>query len=95
MSSTAKKSAKSAAKKTKTSARRKLTSTARLPLDAKIVVSKTVEKPEFREGTAVARRVAAVLASNGKPVEAALKRGARTSTVRYLEKSNVIRLITK
>lgn len=59
---------------------------------AKIVVRKTAEVPEFREGTAVAKRVQAVLSSNGKPVEAALKKGARTSTVRYLAKAKVIDL---
>jgi hypothetical protein len=65
-----------------------------MPVDhaAKIVVRKDAEVPEFREGTAVYKRVRAVLASNGKPVETALKRGARTSTVRFLAKAKVITL---
>lgn len=66
---------------------------AALDKGAKIVVNKSVDVPEFREGTAVAKRVGAVLASGGKTVEAALKKGARTSTVRYLAKAKVIRLV--
>lgn len=57
---------------------------------AKIVVNKSVELPEFRKGTAVAKRVNAVLSSNGKPVETAIKKGARASTVRFLAKAKVI-----
>jgi hypothetical protein len=60
----------------------------------KIVVNKSVDAPEFREGSAVAKRVAAVMGAGGKTVELALKRGARTSTVRYLAKAKVIRLVT-
>lgn len=87
MSKTAKKVAKKAAKAAKTVI---------IALDpsAKIVVNKSIEAPAFREGTAVAKRVSAVLASNGKPVEFAIKKGARPSTVRFLAKAKVIRLIT-
>ena len=60
---------------------------------AKIVVNKSVAVPEFRDGSAVQKRVNAVLAARGKTVELALKRGARTSTVRYLAKAKVIKLV--
>lgn len=58
----------------------------------RIVVNKKAELPPFRDGTGVAKRVNAVIACNGKPVESALKRGARTSTVRFLAKAKVITL---
>lgn len=64
------------------------------PVSTKIVVPKGAENP-FREGTATYKRVAAVLRANGKVVELAVKHGARLSTVRYLARAKVIKLITK
>ena len=66
---------------------------ARLDPATRIVVNRGAEVPEFREGTAVAKRVHAVL-GNGT-VALALKKGARPSTVRFLAKAKVIRLVTK
>lgn len=74
------------AKKTKTAA-----ATPRLDPATRIVVIRTAKVPEFREGTAVAKRVHAVL-GNGT-VALAIKKGARPSTVRYLAKAKVIRLV--
>lgn len=59
--------------------------------ELKIVVRKGVENP-FRPGTGVYKRAGAVLRSNGKPVAAALRSGARTSTVMHLAKAKVIQL---
>jgi hypothetical protein len=59
--------------------------------EMKITVTRGAENP-FREGSAVHKRAGAVLRANGKPVAAAIKAGARVSTVRYLEKAKVIRL---
>ena len=58
-------------------------------LEAKIVVLKA-ENP-FREGTKVYKRVQAVLLSKGKPVEVALKKGARRSTMNWLRDHKIIR----
>ena len=77
------------AKKTKT----KTAAPARLDPATRIVVNREAAVPEFREGTAVAKRVAAVL-GNGT-VALAIKKGARPSTVRFLAKAKVIRLVTK
>ena len=60
--------------------------------ESKIVVLKK-ENP-FRESTAVHKRAQAVLLSGGKTVEAALKKGARTSTVRALVREGLVRLVT-
>jgi hypothetical protein len=59
-------------------------------LDAKIVVLKA-ENP-FREGTAVHKRVQAVLACKGKTVEDAVRRGARRSTVRWCRDHKIVRV---
>lgn len=64
--------------------------TALLDKTAKIVVLK--RENTMREGTEVHKRVGAVLRANGKPIETALRFGARTSTVRYLIKAQVIRI---
>ncbi len=93
MGKAARKTVKTAKTTKKTSARRTVTPS--LDTSARIVVNKSVEVPAFREGTAVAKRVAAVLGAGGKTVDLALKHGARTSTVRYLAKAKVIRLVTK
>lgn len=61
------------------------------PATTKIVVPKGTENP-FREGTAVHKRGSAVLRANGKPVEVAVRHGARVSTVRYLARAKVIQL---
>lgn len=53
-----------------------------LEMSAKIVVVK--QDNPFREGTAVHRRARAVLTAHNKTVEYAVKKGARTSTVRWL-----------
>lgn len=57
---------------------------------AKIVVVKS-DNP-FREGTAVHKRAQVVLSAKGKPVADVLKRGARTSTVRFLVRARLVRL---
>ncbi len=62
-----------------------------IDLAARIAVAAKAENP-FREGTAVHKRVQAVLSAKGKPVEYALKHGAKRSTVRYLAKAKVISL---
>lgn len=49
---------------------------------AKIIVLK--QGNPFREGTAVHRRARAVLTAHNKTVEYSLKKGAKTSTVRWL-----------
>lgn len=48
----------------------------------------------FREGSEVFKRVNAVLSCNGKSVGAAVKKGARTSTVRWARKNKVVRTVT-
>ena len=58
--------------------------------ESKIVVLKA-ENP-FREGTAVYKRVQAVLLSKGKTVEHVLKKGAKRSTVRYLRDHKIVRV---
>jgi len=60
--------------------------------EAKIVVVRK-ENP-FRNSTAVHKRAQAVLLSGGKTVETALKKGARTSTVRALVREGLVRLVT-
>lgn len=55
---------------------------------AKITVVKK-ENP-FTEGSKVAKRVGAVL--KAKTVEEALKKGARTSTVRYCVKHRLVKV---
>lgn len=62
--------------------------TKKLDDTAKIVVLK--KDIPFREGTAVYKRARAVLSS--KTVQEALKRGARTSTVRWFVAAKQIRL---
>jgi hypothetical protein len=64
------------------------------PATTKIVVPKDAENP-FREGTATHKRVQAVLKANGKVVDLAVRAGARLSTVRYLARAKVIKLVTK
>lgn len=80
----------------KTTARRKNTTSttkraAPIPLEAKIFVPKGAENP-FREGTAVYKRVQAVLSSKGKTVEFAVGHGARRGTVRYLRDHKIVKL---
>lgn len=57
---------------------------------AKIVPIKGAENP-YREGSAVAKRVNAVLTT--RRVDAALKKGARTSTVRACLRAKLIRIV--
>jgi len=73
----------------------KKTATVARPIDITAKISVIKAENPFREGTAVHKRASAVLSAKGKPVEYALKHGARKSTVRYLAKAKVIRLITK
>lgn len=64
---------------------------AAIPDDAKISVVAKAENP-FTPGSAVYKRVQAVLASNGKTVADALKKGARKSTVKYLRDHKIVRV---
>lgn len=77
----------------KTTARRKTTAkrAAPVPLEAKIFVPKGAENP-FRAGTAVYKRVDAVLKAKGKTVEFAVEHGARRGTVRYLRDHSIVKL---
>lgn len=59
--------------------------------DAKIVV--LAKENPYREDTAVHKRAQAVLLSGGKTVETALKKGARTSTVRALVRDGLVKLV--
>jgi len=64
-------------------------------LDAKIIVNKAKAQSaidQLREGSGHLKRVKAVLASNGKTVEDAVKKGARRSTVRHLAEGQIIRV---
>ena len=58
---------------------------------AKIVVLSAINP--CRSGTAVHRRVSAVLRSNGKTVRDALRAGARTSTVRWAARQKLVRVV--
>lgn len=61
-------------------------------LTAKIVVLKDASN-DRRPGTLAHRRAQAVFRCNGKTVEAAVRAGARTSTVRHLVEAKAVRLV--
>ena len=79
------------AKTAKKTAKTANVTAAAIPDDAKIIVVAGAENP-FREGTAVYKRVQAVLLSKGKTVEFALKKGARKSTVKYLRDHKIVKV---
>lgn len=96
MSATAKKASakKTTAKKAVKKTAKKAATAASIDLGARITLVDPKTENPFRVGTAVYKRVNAVLAAKGQPVEVALKKGARRSTVNYLAKQKVIRLVS-
>lgn len=59
--------------------------------EMKIKVKRNIDNP-FREGSGAHKRAGAVMRANGKTVAAALRGGARPSTVHYLKKAKIISL---
>lgn len=65
--------------------------TLKLIASTDIIVVAKKENP-FTEGTGAYKRVQAVLASNGKTKADAIKKGAKSSTVRYCVNEGIVRV---
>lgn len=89
MAKTAKKTAKTSASSKRRAPKAKRA--APIPLEAKIFVPRGAENP-FTPGTAVYKRVDAVLKAKNKTVQYAVEHGARRGTVRYLRDHHIVKV---